>query len=270
MEFLVIWLLFGICAAIVASNRGADGCLWFGLGVLLGPIGFALAFTTGTKCPKCASRVSKDAMICPNCGQTLRGNPTPQVAESPSAPSEPTKQCPFCAEKILAAAIKCRFCGEFLPAPAQSAQPVNMQAAQFTETISNTLSAVDLKAEGAEPARKADTDPWLTWIVIGVLAAIAAVIFIATVGKGAPVSKSPEVGPLHCVSARVESRWHLEHSPAWRITDTQISACELAGKDLYRITGESKSRGRFVCLARDTGKADWDISCTPADGEGRK
>ncbi len=75
MEFILIWLFFGICAAIVASNRGANGCLWFGLGALLGPIGFALAFTTGVKCPKCASRVSQGAMVCPHCSHTIR--PTP-------------------------------------------------------------------------------------------------------------------------------------------------------------------------------------------------
>ena len=68
MGFVIIWLLFGICAAIVASNRGTNGCLWFGIGVLLGPIGFALAFTTGAKCPKCASQISKEAKVCPNCG----------------------------------------------------------------------------------------------------------------------------------------------------------------------------------------------------------
>jgi hypothetical protein len=55
--------------AIVASNRGAKGCLWFGIGALLGPIGFALAFTTGAKCSRCASRVSQDALVCPKCGQ---------------------------------------------------------------------------------------------------------------------------------------------------------------------------------------------------------
>jgi len=34
-----------ICSAVVASLRGANGGVWFALGFLLGPLGFALAFT---------------------------------------------------------------------------------------------------------------------------------------------------------------------------------------------------------------------------------
>jgi len=137
VEFLVIWLLFGICAAIVASNRGANGCLWFGLGVLLGPIGFALAFTTGAKCPKCASRISEDAKVCPKCGYAVHGITGTQkgmiytdseleairIRESANQlPSEQPvlearRRCPFCAEKILSEAKKCRHCGEFLEPP---------------------------------------------------------------------------------------------------------------------------------------------------------
>jgi len=43
MEILLIWLLFGIVSAVVASNKGRSGCGWFALGVLLGPFGFILA-----------------------------------------------------------------------------------------------------------------------------------------------------------------------------------------------------------------------------------
>jgi hypothetical protein len=75
--------LFGICAAIVASNRGANGCLWFGLGILLGPFGFALAFTTGQKCPKCDSRISEQAKVCAKCGYQLSQDGGPQHHHRP-------------------------------------------------------------------------------------------------------------------------------------------------------------------------------------------
>jgi hypothetical protein len=106
MELVIIWCLFGIGAAVVAGNRGESGCLWFGLGVLLGPIGFALAFTLGSKCPKCASKISSSAKVCPHCGYT---------EEQPAAPHG-TRPCPVCAEKIQEAAKKCRFCGELFDA----------------------------------------------------------------------------------------------------------------------------------------------------------
>lgn len=105
--FLVAWFLCGIGAAVVASNRGAGGCLWFGLGVLLGPIGFALAFTTGTRCEKCGSNISSKAEICSNCGHEM-------IAPIVRSVRAATRACPFCAETILAAAKKCKHCGEFL------------------------------------------------------------------------------------------------------------------------------------------------------------
>ena len=126
MEFAVlIWIVCGIAAAVVAGNRGANGCLWFGLGVVLGPIGLALAFTTGVKCPQCASTISEYAEICPHCGQAVI--PRKGAADSGSeeelegAPSPEKVSCPYCAEEILAAAKKCKHCGEFLPVAAAGA-----------------------------------------------------------------------------------------------------------------------------------------------------
>jgi hypothetical protein len=42
---LTALIICAICSAVVASLRGANGGVWFALGFLLGPLGFALAFT---------------------------------------------------------------------------------------------------------------------------------------------------------------------------------------------------------------------------------
>ena len=89
MELIFIWLLFGVGAAIVARDKGLDGCLWFVLGILLGPVGLLLAFA-------------------------VRGDPS--TLERRAIASGQSKRCPDCAELVRREAIKCRHCGSDLPA----------------------------------------------------------------------------------------------------------------------------------------------------------
>jgi hypothetical protein len=69
----VVWVLFGIASAVVASIRKGNVRLWFGIGMLLGPIGFGLAFASGYRCSWCKERVSFAANECPYCHHDISG-----------------------------------------------------------------------------------------------------------------------------------------------------------------------------------------------------
>lgn len=112
---VVFWAIFGIAAAVVGSNRGEGGCGWFAVGFLLGPIGFALAFTAGSQCPACRQKIASNATVCPYCHVQLVAQPAGTASRVHMvAEDDDTKQCPLCAERIKRAAKKCRYCGEFL------------------------------------------------------------------------------------------------------------------------------------------------------------
>jgi Double zinc ribbon len=107
---LVIWLFFGIGASMVASNRGADGCLWFGLGVLLGPFGLAFAFAAGSdrRCQFCQKRIHPKAIKCPYC-QSQLSQSQPQSTTANARLND--GRCPRCGTFILQDSKFCSGCG---------------------------------------------------------------------------------------------------------------------------------------------------------------
>jgi predicted amidophosphoribosyltransferase len=131
---LLLWIVCGIGAGVIATNRNANGCLWFGLGVLFGPFALAFAFMAGPnrECPQCKSNIPESATRCPKCQADLAASGEKFVCpeckhpveidalkcpgcgglfEAGIAAAAAVKKCPDCAEEVKADARKCRFCG---------------------------------------------------------------------------------------------------------------------------------------------------------------
>jgi cell division protein FtsL len=85
MEYIFIWLVFGVISSIIASNKGNSGCGGFLLGVLLGPIGLLIVLFSSDNKPKVFNPVSY------------------------------TRRCPFCAELVHNEAIVCKHCNRDIP-----------------------------------------------------------------------------------------------------------------------------------------------------------
>ncbi len=130
---IFLWVMCGIGAAIVASNKGRSVFGWFLLGFLLGPIGFILSLVVANE-----KAVAEASPIHSN--------------EEHVFHSADERKCPFCAETIKAEAIICRFCNRDL-LPIESKQ----DSAPIAETPSPGI--VESPEPPAEPISSSVTPP---------------------------------------------------------------------------------------------------------------
>ena len=88
LVIILIWGFCGVMAAAIASGRGRSGCGWFILGIIIGPLAFAVYLL-------------------------------PRVEPEVKAGQPAHRNCPYCAEEIRREAIKCKHCGSEIPPASQ-------------------------------------------------------------------------------------------------------------------------------------------------------
>jgi len=116
----LIFIIFGVLSAYVASEKGLNVVLWFVIGVLLGPFGMFAAWRFGTKAEKRKNEPSRESPEASPEFQTLikqlqheyhveNSNQSPQPKRNFN-PDKLTKKCPKCGGRIKLKAMVCNYC----------------------------------------------------------------------------------------------------------------------------------------------------------------
>lgn len=74
MEWMILWLLCGVIAAVIGAKKG-EGYLAFIVGLLLGPFGILAAIASKGRrkqCPFCKEYIHRDAIVCPRCQREVQ------------------------------------------------------------------------------------------------------------------------------------------------------------------------------------------------------
>ena len=90
MEYVIIWLLFGVVAMMVANSKGRSGLGWFFFGCFFGPFSLVVVALpslkknltdpiaptsqTHVRCPACRELILLNATVCKHCGSAINGN----------------------------------------------------------------------------------------------------------------------------------------------------------------------------------------------------
>jgi hypothetical protein len=134
MIYGIIWVICGITAAIIYSNKGHSTVAGFLVGFLLGPIGIILTLVSRPdragmdqkeldsgamkKCPYCAELVRIEATVCRYCQRDLPIVETPvQVPHVAIDRLSQRAYCSACQEYVRKDATACKHCGVTFSTP---------------------------------------------------------------------------------------------------------------------------------------------------------
>ena len=135
MIYLIIWVICGLLAVSIASNKGQNTFSAFLVGVLLGPLGVILVAVQKTntagleqrqiasgehkKCPRCAETVKADALVCKHCGHEFAAAAAPALDVARIVPNGSGGYvCSLCQGGVREGATSCKHCGKPMFKPA--------------------------------------------------------------------------------------------------------------------------------------------------------